>query len=516
MNDSRNVNDFFQRNISEEKYRHLFEASRDALYIASKEGRFIEMNPAGIKMFGFAKEEITGLDVHKIYNDPADREKIQRAMEEQGYIRDYEITLVKKDRTKMDCLLTSTLWRAEDGSIMGYQGVIREISSQKRMIEHLQQSQKMEAIGTLAGGIAHNFNNLLMTIQGNISLILMKSNPADPNYKKLKTIEQHIQYGAELSKQLLSFARGSQHQLRRVDINGLIRMGAKMFTTTRKEITINTKFEDMLWLVEADPAQLEQVMLNMFVNAWQAMPGGGEINIRTENIVLGDQEIPLFQAAPGRYIKISITDTGVGMDEKTKQKIFEPFFTTREQGLGAGLGLSTVYSIIKNHHGYITVYSQPLKGTTFNIYLPASAEKSEKAPPQRTPLLRGKETILIVEDEKRILDIATAMLTELGYKVMTADSGIEALIIYRSNMEEIDLILLDLIMPKMNGAETYKRLKEINPDIKVLVSSGYTLDENTAKLLDSGCSGFIQKPYDLMELSQKVREVIDIHDVGKQ
>ena len=377
------------------------------------------------------------------------------------------------------------------------------------MIHQLQQMQKMEAIGTLAGGIAHNFNNLLMTIQGNTSLMLMKTDPAHPNYKKLRTIEQHIQYGSELSRQLLGFARGGQHESKTINMNVIIRMSSKIFATTKKELTVHYKLDDHLLPITADPGQIEQTIVNLLVNASQAMPDGGDIYIQTENVFLNGFQIAPYQDECGQYVKISVTDTGIGMDKSIQEKIFEPFFTTKKHGQGTGLGLSSVYGIVKNHRGYITVYSEPEKGSSFKIYLPASDKLPETEKISTKTPLRGNETILIVDDETMLTETGQTMLKELGYQVLAANDGETAVETYTRHFQKIDLVILDLIMPKMSGNTTFDKLKAIDPNVNVLVSSGYGIDGPASEILKKGGRGFIQKPFNLMELSKKVREALD-------
>ncbi|MBC2714416.1 MAG: PAS domain S-box protein [Desulfobacteraceae bacterium] len=491
---------------SEERYRSLFENSRDAIYITTITGKMIEFNPSGIALFGYTRNEMIGSDILKIYDNPEDRKKFQKTIRENGYVTDYEIKFKKKDDTRIDCLLTSTLWYSETGEVLGYQGIIRDITDQKRMIQQLQQMQKMEAIGTLAGGIAHNFNNLLMTIQGNTSLMLMKTDPEHPNYKKLRTIEQHIQHGSDLSRQLLGFARGGQHESKTINLNVIVRMSSKIFATTKKEITVHYTLDDDLLPICADPGQIEQTILNLLVNAAQAMPDGGDIYIQTENVFLNEFQLAPYQNEGGRYVKISVTDTGIGMDKIIQEKIFDPFFTTKGHGQGTGLGLSSVYGIVKNHRGYVTVYSEEGKGSTFKIFLPASDKLPEKKKKATEPLLRGNETILIVDDEAMLTETGKSMLNELGYQVLTANDGKTAIETYASHPQKIDLVILDMIMPKMSGRATFNHLKIIDPAVKVLVSSGYGINGQASKLLEKGCRGFIQKPFNMMELSKKIRD----------
>lgn len=380
---------------SEERYRSLFENSRDAIYITTVEGQVVAFNPAGMELSGYSPEEIIGADIRKIYVHPEDRGKFQQTILKNGYVRDYEIQFQKKDGTRLDCLLTTSLWRSEEGEILGYQGIIRDVTEQKRMTRQLQQVQKLEAIGTLAGGIAHNFNNLLMTIQGNTSLMLMKTDPSHPYYQKLCTIEQHIQHGADLSRQLLGFARGNQQESKSVDLNAVVRSTAKIFSATRKEISVFTQLADGLQTISADPGQMEQSLLNLLVNASQAMPDGGDILIRTENISLAPYALAAYQHEGGRFVKLAVTDSGCGMGKDVQEKIFEPFFTTKKHGQGTGLGLSSVYGIVKNHRGYIQVASEPGKGSTFSVYLPVSGKPVAPVQKKKEYLLRGTETILL-------------------------------------------------------------------------------------------------------------------------
>ena len=275
----------------------------------------------------------------------------------------------------------------------------------------------MEAIGTLAGGIAHDFNNLLMGIQGYASLTLLDLDPSNPNYERLKRIEEQVQSGADLTKQLLGFARGGRYEVKPADMNEIIEKTSSMFGRTKKEISIHRKYGKDLWSVEVDRGQMEQVFLNLYVNAWQAMPGGGEIYLETENVLLDDEQAFPYSVRPGKYVKIAVTDTGTGMDEKTRERIFDPFFTTKEMGRGTGLGLATVYGIIKGHKGMINVYSEPGHGTTFTIYLPASEKKVVKEKTAAGKILMGTETILLVDDEKMVLEVSKELLASMGYQV---------------------------------------------------------------------------------------------------
>jgi two-component system, cell cycle sensor histidine kinase and response regulator CckA len=386
---------------------------------------------------------------------------------------------------------------------------IRSEKDKKALETQLQNAQKMEAIGTLAGGVAHDFNNLLMAIQGHASLMIMGKDSTHPDFDHLKEIEDHVESAAELTRQLLGFARGGKYAVRPTDLNELIEKANRMFGRTRKEIVIRGKYEKNLWTVAVDRGQIEQVLLNFYVNAWQAMPEGGALSIETKNVTLDENFVKPFSVEPGRYTNVSVTDTGVGMDKATQEKMFDPFFTTKEIGRGTGLGLASAYGIIKNHGGFINVCSEKDYGSTFSVYLPASGEEiiEEKKPAGDT--LKGSETVLLVDDEVMIIEIAEALFNRLGYNVLTAGSGKEAIEIYERNKALIDVVILDMIMPGMSGGETYDRIKHINPKVKILLSSGYSINGQATEILNRGCNGFIQKPFKIKEVSQKLREILD-------
>ena len=387
----------------------------------------------------------------------------------------------------------------------------RQAEKERKQLEaQFQQAQKMEAIGTLAGGIAHDFNNVLMNIQGHSSLMLLNTDPDHPHFERLKGIENMVQTAANLTRQLLGFARGGKYDIRLTDLNELIKEGSGMFGRTKKEIRIHNKYQKDIWPVEVDRCQIDQVLLNLYINAWHAMPGGGDLYIETSNVVLDHNYTKPFGERPGDYVKISVTDTGVGMDEVIRQRIFEPFFTTKKMGRGTGLGLAFVHGIIRNHGGIINIESEKGKGTSFDIYLPASKKKvTKKEERPEDNILRGTETVLLVDDEDGILNVGRAMLGEMGYKVLLAGSGKEAVEVYRKHRDKIDLVILDMIMPEMSGSEAYKRMKKNNPGVKALLASGYSIDGQAAEIMELGCNDFIQKPFNIKELSRKIRKILD-------
>ncbi|MCX8022340.1 MAG: PAS domain S-box protein [Syntrophorhabdaceae bacterium] len=493
---------------SEAKYRSVVDNSLVAFCII-QDNKFRFVNKRLCEMTGYSMEEIYYIDPLSFVH-PDDRKKVteslKRRLAREVESETYEFRMIKKDGTVLSAMVL--------GGVIEYEGkpattsTILDITKEKALENQLLQAQKMEAIGALAGGIAHDFNNILMTILGYTSLMLMEMDKHDKNYERLKIIESQVQSGADLTRQLLGFARGGKYEVKTTNINGLLVKTADMFGRTKREINIYKKLADNLWPVDVDRGQMEQVFLNLFVNAWQAMPGGGALYIETKNITLDESTPTPYNIPPGRYIKISITDTGVGMDEATMQRIFEPFFTTKELGRGTGLGLASVYGIIKNHGGAITVYSEKGKGSTFNIYLKASDKAVVEERREVAEIQKGQELILLIDDQEMILDVGKEMLKTLGYKVLCAKGGLEAIEIYKKEGDHIALVILDMIMPGMTGEETYVKLKEINPSIKVILSSGYSMNSQATSIMEKGCNGFIQKPFNMVELSAKIKDVL--------
>ncbi|MDY7031652.1 MAG: response regulator [Thermodesulfobacteriota bacterium] len=494
---------------SEEKYRLLVDNANDAIFIVQdKMVKFC--NPKTEEIIGYSDEELANIPfVNHIHPDERDlvMEMHIRRLKGEKVPSTNSFRAIHKDGQELYGQINAVCitWEGRPAVLC----LVRDLTLQKRLESQLQHAHKMEAIGTLAGGIAHDFNNLLMGIQGNISLMLLDIDSSHPYYERLKNVEQYVKSGAELTSQLLGFARGGRYEVKPTDLNQLIRNQNRMFGRTRKEITIHEKYDENLWALEADRGQMEQVLLNLYINAWQAMPGGGDLYIQTENVMMDENDVKPFDLEPGRYVKISITDTGVGMDEETQQRIFEPFFTTKEMGRGMGLGLASIYGIIKSHGGFIHVSSEKGGGATFDIYLPASEKEVLPEKEFVQEVLMGSETILLVDDEEMIIDTGRDILNTLGYNVFVSRSGKEAIEIYRKKKDNIDMVVLDMIMPGIGGGETYEKLKDINPAVKVLLSTGYSIDGQAADILNKGCNGFIQKPFNVRELSQKLREVLD-------
>jgi two-component system cell cycle sensor histidine kinase/response regulator CckA len=512
--------------LSEKRYRYLVHNSPDIIYTLDDKGHFTFVSDAVEHLLGFKAPKLIGKPFTTIIHDE-DLEKARYHFDERRTgaranagielrlkVAGEEGTGKSSEPRNLTVELKSTGMYdrpvSENGvRFVGTHGVARDISERNRLEAQLQQAKKMEAIGTLAGGIAHDFNNLLMGIQGYTSLMLLGIDASEPHHQKLKNIEGYIQSGVELTKQLLGFARGGKYDVKPINLNELIVKSSQMFGRTKKEITIHRQLETEAWTVEADRGQIEQVLLNLYVNAWQAMPGGGDIYLETENVTVDDSSFGPAGLEPGRYVRASVRDTGVGMDEKTLQRIFEPFFSTKKMGRGSGLGLASAYGIIRNHNGIIEARSQKGVGTTFTIFLPASDRAVEKAAGESGEVLMGPETILLVDDEEMIINVGTEILKALGYNVLSVRGGKEAVELFRNKKEEVDLVLLDMIMPGMGGGETYDALKGIKPDVKILLSSGYSIDGEASEILKRGCDGFIQKPFNIKALSQKLRKIID-------
>jgi len=505
---------------SEEKYRSILEGIEEGYFEVDLAGNFTFFNNALCNIFGFDRDEMMRAN-NRDFTTAETAKKMLHVFNRvyrtgrSARVLNYEINT--KDSGKKVLAISASLLRNSGQEPIGFRGLARDVTEhliaekeKERLASQIRQAQKMEAIGTLAGGIAHDFNNLLMGFQGNLSLMLMEMSPDNPDYEYLINMEDYVKRGSDLTRQILGFARGGKYEAKPTNLNDLIEQSSQMFSRTRKEILIHKKFKIDPWPVEVDRGQIEQVLLNMFVNAWQAMPSGGIIFLSTENVTLQEEDPDKpYALNPGEYVKISVADTGVGMHKDTLERIFEPFYTTKEVSRGTGLGLASAYGIIKNHSGLIDVTSEPGNGATFTIYLPKSNKDFLEESPAVEKTIEGRETILLVDDEAMITDIGGKMLKRLGYRVVLADSGRKASKLFEKLHERIDLVILDMIMPDMGGSETFDRLKAISPGIKVLLSSGYSIDGQASQILKRGCKGFIQKPFNLKHFSQKIRDILD-------
>jgi len=495
---------------SEEKYRKLVDNATEAIFII-QEDTVTFSNPKTLEILGCENEQFRALRFNEFIH-PDDRQlasdmRRRRLAGEDSLPTTYSFRVINRHGTEFIVELNAVriLWEGRPATL----NFMRNITEQKNLEASLQQAQKMEAIGTLAGGIAHDFNNLLLGIQGCNSLMMMDTDPSHPHHDHLKSIEQCVKRATNLTRQLLGYARGGKYEVRPIDINQIIRTIADMFGRTKKDIVIHTAYQDEVWTVDADRTQIEQVLLNLLVNSSQAMPRGGSLYLKTENVNLTKPLISQHNIPPGRYVKLSVKDTGCGMDEAIRKRVFEPFFSTKQRGQGTGLGLASTYGIVRNHGGFIIVDSIKGLGATFTLFLPASQKQAIEDRPAARLLFTGEGTVLLVDDEEMMLAVGREMLAKLGYRVLTANSGQKAVDMFSRHRRQIKLVILDMIMPGLSGSDTFDRLKEIDPSVKVLLSSGFSVEGPARQILERGCNGFIQKPFDLQTFSEKMRRILD-------
>ena len=504
---------------SEEKYRSLVENVSIGVYrnTTGPHGHFLQANRAMVKIFGYDSiDEFMKVQVSDLYQDPEERKLFVEEISRNGFVKDRELPLRKKDGTPIWVSVTANVERDDEGNIRWIDGVLEDITLKRRLEEQLRQSQKMEAIGTLAGGIAHDFNNILTAMIGYAGLLKTEVGHDDLLREYVDEMMVSCERASLLTQSLLAFSRKQVMSPRTVDLNKVIKkVEALLIRVIGEDVELKTILAHRNLTVMADVGQIEQVLMNLAANARYAMPDGGILSIGTEALEL-DEEFTKAHGygVPGPYALVSVTDTGHGMDEKTKERIFEPFFTTREVGKGTGLGLAMVYGIIKQHEGYITVYSEPRKGTTFKIYLPLTRVESEateslipataaSGPPT------GSETILLAEDDSEVRKITRNILESSGYRVIEAVDGEDAVNKFLLDKDDIQLLVFDVIMPKKSGKEAYEEVRKISPDVRALFTSGYTADTIHRKgVLEEGIN-FIPKPVAPDVLLKKMREILD-------
>jgi len=495
---------------SEERYRILVQHAKDAIFVLQGE-RIKFMNPIAVEIMGYTNARIADRPFIDFVH-PDDRERIMdlyiRRLKGEDLPDRVAFRIIVKEGEVRDVDLNSALskWDGKPAVL----NFLRDVTIQKKMETQLQNSQKMEALGTLAGGIAHNFNNLLMGIHSNASLCLMKGNFSPSENKYMDTISKLVQSGSRLTNQLLDYARGRTCELNSVDLNNLIGNVSETLSATKKQIRIRHRLDQNIPCITADRGQIEQILLNLLLNANDAMPDGGDIVIETAFVSgTGAKKIHSDLANTNDYVRLKVSDTGIGIPRKIRNRIFEPFFTTKGLGNGTGLGLSTAYGIAKNHRGTITVESKAGKGAAFYVYLPATQDAGH-TPAERVvyKTALGEGTILLVDDELSVIESSSELLELLGFSIIKASNGSEALDLFRKHRQRIDLVLLDLILPRISGIDLYDKLKAVDPRVKVLLSSGYSLAGQAEDLLHRGCHGFIQKPYDIHQLASKIMDIL--------
>ena len=504
---------------SERRYRMVVENSHSGILILGMDFQILYGNNEIQNILGYSLKELRDQPFQAILNSDTPgylKTRFWHAEIPVAYQSVYEHDLLRKDGCIRRCKTRATLIEGNAGNvnlllqILDITETLQAEKQTKKLEAQLFQAQKMQAIGRLAGGIAHDFNNLLMAIQGRLSLMRLNSEAESCNADYIDEIEKSVKSAANLTRQLLGFARGGKYQAKTTNLNDLIEKTIHMFQRTHTGIAVSTRYQEKPWFVEVDHTQLDQVLLNLFLNAAHAMPNGGDLIIQTRNRTLNgiagiDNGLP-----PGNYVNLSVTDTGTGMDPDVKERVFEPFFTTKPLGMGTGLGLASAYGIIKNHKGSIHVESEKGRGSTIHIHLPASVgEILPVITPQPQPL-NGKKTILIVDDQPVFLDVSQAMIEQLGYRTITAHGGKRAIDLLAGDASfNPNLVVLDLVMPEMSGPEVFEKMKLLRKDIRVLMCSGYSLTHQVERLMARGCNGFIQKPFNISELSRKINEILN-------
>ena len=499
---------------SEASYRSLILGASYGIFLCGVDGKFVSVNPALVAMLGYQSEgDLLGVNLVKdIHCNPGGEEPLLDRYRQKGRIDGLLADWKRKDGKPIRVRLSGRALLGEQGALEGFEVITEDVTERERLEEQLRQAQKMEAVGRLAGGIAHDFNNLLTIVTGYSQLLLERLDPSDALSGSVNEIRKAADRASSLTRQLLAFSRRQVLLPQVLDLNAVVGNVEKMLRRLiGEDIELATVLDPELGRVKADPGQIEQVIMNLAVNSRDAMPQGGKLTIETANVELDGEYLRRHvSVTPGPYVLLALSDTGCGMDEETQEHIFEPFFTTKEKGKGTGLGLATVYGIVKQSDGYIWVYSEPQRGTTFKVYLPRIAD-AVPAPetPEPASLPVGSETILVVEDEEAVRPLVEGVLKSRGYKVLIASGGDEALKICADAPPPIHLLLTDVVMPKMGGVELAQRLAALHPETRVLYMSGYT----DAGIIHNGLlnpsSAFLQKPFTPDDLARKVREVLD-------
>jgi two-component system, cell cycle sensor histidine kinase and response regulator CckA len=485
--------------------QQLIESAPLGLTFINPQGLITQANPQFHQEFGYSPEDVLNRHYSFLYVSDAERQQVLAELRARGEVLARRVEVRHRDGQSVPARISIRKLYDKDGGVIGSVSLASNISEEVSLQRQLEQAQKQEVIATLAGGLAHNFNNLLMIIMGLTSLMLAKITPDHPVYADLMEIERQVRAGREITRKLLSFRRVSDFETQSMNLNSLVEATADMFGRTRQELIIQKEFSQKLPAVEADSGQVQQVLMNLLINAWQAMPQGGKITLETRAVNLTDWHDHTWELEPGPYVCLSVTDTGTGMDEETVRQLFKPFFTTKGPGQGSGLGLASAYRIMKNHRGAIQVTSKPGEGSTFTLFFPASSALPLNITPEEKQIISGQGTILVVEDEPTLRRVAGKLLEKLGYQVLEATCGEQALEIFAERNGDIDLVLLDMIMPGLNGRQTLARLRVLNPLVRVILCSG--MDETKEEDLPSGVS-FIPKPVPLEVLSQKIAAAI--------
>lgn len=502
-----------EKRKSEKKYRTLMENIPVAIFRSNpnRSGNLLEVNSAFVHMFGMKdKEEAYSCRADSLYRDSDERNSFMERIINEGEVSGIEVVFKRKDGSLFDGSLSAKCMKSAGGKVDHVDGLIEDISERKYLEEQLRHSQKIESIGRLAGGVAHDFNNMLGGILGASELLAGSLKDNKRLMKFVKIIDEAASRAADLTRQLLSFARKGKWNTKLINTHDLLTGCANLLQRSiDKRIRINLHLKAENPCVQGDDTQLQNAIINICINARDAMPEGGEMTLSTKNRFLdsGTCERSSFHISRGYYVELSVRDTGKGIPNDVRDKIFEPFFTTKEVGKGTGLGLASVYGCVEEHKGAIEIDSVPGKGTEFLLLLPAGMKKQNSAEEKKKPI-NGSGTVLLVDDEEVVRDVGSEILEDLGYEVISAKDGRDALRIFSKQPDAFDLILLDMIMPEMNGYDTFLEIRKLRHDAKVLIVSGYSKEVDSKKMFQAGASGFIQKPFRKSELSHKIASIL--------
>jgi PAS domain S-box-containing protein len=493
--------------------RRLMDRQRDGATIMSG-NRIVRANPVMATMYGYEDpqemEGLSELDLVAPQSIDDVRSRIEARRPGEPVEETYVCKGARKDGSVIDVEVAVTTVRT--GDTMAMMTIHRDVTERIQLEQQLLEADKMRAVGTLAGGIAHDFNNILSGIVGSVAFLKRSIDRSHPNYQDVETIERLGLRAADLTKKILGFARGGKYEVKSLDVNQIMEEVVGIISSSfDPSIAVLTELQEDLRSVEGDAAQIQSVIMNLCINARDAMPEGGTLTLRTRNVTLDEDSVgSRLEEAPGDYVQVAVADTGVGMEQDVMGRVFEPFFTTKEVGKGTGLGLAMAYGIIKDHGGHILVDSKVGEGSTFTFRLPASVTPvtaTQEGDREETP--GGGETILVVDDEDQVLRLAKRILESYGYRVLLADEGSKAVETLRSNQGEIDLVILDIGMPGMGGRETQKLLQELDSDLPILISSGYSPGGQAEGMLAMGAQGFLPKPYQIDDLARAVRRILD-------
>ncbi len=501
--------------MSENKYRSLFEESKDVLFISNPGGSFTDINAAGVELFGFRSREelLQAVTAKDLFEDPQEWENLSLDLKDRGFVKDHEIYMISQDGKKLTVLATATVESDDSGNITAFRGILHDMTEHRILEQQLLRAQRMESIGRLAGGVAHDFNNFLTAVEGYIDMAMMELDENDSAYSDLVEAQRSAERAANLTRQLLLFSRRETMDFKPVDLNRVVSDLLKMLSQLlgeKYELLVNTERD--LWQVRADVGHIEQVLMNLCVNARDAMPDGGTITISTGNAHISEKYAEMHTGAgAGDFVRLSVTDTGIGMDMETISHIFEPFFSTKQAGEGTGLGLSVVYGIVNQHGGWIEANSTPGAGSTFDIYLPVISSDAEDvsvdaSAPEK--LDAAGEKVLLVEDDEAIRRLTLKILEKAGYRVSCAGNSHEALALCQKEGDGFQLVFSDVVLPGGDGISLVEKILVDNPDTGVLLTSGYNEEANWQKINARGYR-FLQKPYSSYDLLKSLRQLLD-------